>query len=162
VLTGEITLLSLIHTCFLFSFFIKLLIRLGLASPSLSNKIEMVSSVSLTLFMSHPTDCAKDGEITKSVPQSVSRRACCGKLASTALCSCLAANCANESCFGGMNAYSIHWQTHFHNYMRHNTPFYTFNKDSIEHVLQVEEGHGECLRLCLSNMTSHSKVFRRF
>ena len=66
----------------------------------------------------------------------VSLAACGGKLASTALCSCFAANRANESCFGGMNAYSIHWQIHLHNYMRHNTPFYTFNKDNIEHVTQ--------------------------
>ncbi|KAK2167483.1 hypothetical protein LSH36_27g06052 [Paralvinella palmiformis] len=66
-------------------FSIKLLIRLGLGSPSLSIMVGMVSSVSLTLFMSYPTDRAVDGEISKIRPQSVSRRACCGKLASTAL-----------------------------------------------------------------------------
>jgi len=49
----------------------------------------MASPVSLTLFMSYPTDRWS------------------GKLASTALCSCFAANHENESCFGGMNTPSI-------------------------------------------------------
>jgi len=82
--------------------------------------VEMASSVSLTLLMSYPTDHALDSEI----PQNVSHNA------STALCSCFAANHANQSCFGGMNAYSIHWQTHLYNYM--------FNKDNIEHTTQIK------------------------
>jgi len=52
----QITLLSLIHTRLPLSFAIKLLIRLGLASPSSSNMVRMASSVSPTLFMSYPTD----------------------------------------------------------------------------------------------------------
>ena len=54
------------------------------------------------------------------------------------------------------------WQTYLYNYMRNNTPFYTFNKDKIEHVTQLKQGHVECLHFCLSNMTSHSEVFWRF
>ena len=57
---------SLIHTRFLFSFFIKLLIRLGLASPSLPNVVGMASSVSLILSVSYPTDRVIDGEITNT------------------------------------------------------------------------------------------------
>jgi len=105
----KITLLSPIHTRFLFYFSDKLMIRLGFASRCLTNLVGMSSSVSLTLFMSDPTDRAKDDEITY-VPQSVSHRTCCGKLASTALCSCFAANHANESSFWGTNTYSIQWQ----------------------------------------------------
>ena len=39
-----------------------------------------------------------------------------------------AANRANDSCFGGINAYLIPWQIHLHIYMRHNTPFYSLTK----------------------------------
>jgi len=62
--------------------------------------VGMASSASLTLFMSYPIDRAKNGEI-KNVPQSVYRRACCGKSASTALCLRFAANHENEFCFLG-------------------------------------------------------------
>jgi len=48
-----------------YSVSVKLLIRLGIALSSLLNMVGMVSSVSLTLFMSYPTDRATDGEITK-------------------------------------------------------------------------------------------------
>ena len=79
------------------------------------------------------------------VPQSVSRRACYGKLASILLCSYLKANCANESCFGGMITYSTHSQIYLHNCMRHNTPLYTFNKENMEHLTRVKQGHVKCL-----------------
>ena len=78
-------------------------------------------------------------------------------LASTALCSCFGANRANESYFRGINAYSILWQIHSHNYMRQNTPFYTFNKDNIEHVTQLKQDHGECLG---SLSIKHDVIFR--
>ena len=70
----------------------------------------------------------------------------------------LSANRPNESCFGEKNAYSIHWQTHLHNYMLHNKPFYTFNKDNIEHVTPVKQGHGECLA---SIFVKYHITFRR-
>ena len=115
------------HTSYVFKFnlFIALLICLGLASLCLPNMDRMPSSVNLTLFMSSPLGHAKD---------SVSCRVCYGKLTSTTLCSCFAANHTNVSCFVGTNTYSIHWQVHLHNYKRYNTPFYTFNKDNIEYV----------------------------
>jgi len=46
--------------------------------------------------------------------------------------------------------------------MLHNRPFHTFNKDNIEHVIQVKQGRVECVLLYLANMTSHSRDFRRF
>ena len=33
----------------------------------------------------------------------------------------------------------------FHNCMRYNTPLYMLNKDNMEHVIQVKQGHVECL-----------------
>ena len=58
----KITLLSRIHVRFLFSFSIKLLIRLGLALPSLSNIVGMAYSVRLTL-LSYTIDLPREGEI---------------------------------------------------------------------------------------------------
>ena len=29
--------------------------------------------------------------------------------------------------------------------MRHNTPFYMFNKHNMEHITQIKQGHVECL-----------------
>jgi len=43
-----------------------------------------------------------------------------------------------------------------HNCVRHNTPFYMFNKDIMEHVTQVKQGHVECLG-SLVKMTSHRR-----
>jgi len=119
--------------------------------------VGMASSVTLILFMSDSTDRAIDGKITnirssKCLPQSLLWKVgfhCnlfmfCGQSRKRVL-------------FWGMNAYSIHWQTHLHNYMQHNTLFYTFNKNNIEHVTQMS-----VWRLCLLNMTSLSEVFRRF
>jgi len=34
-----------------------------------------------------------------------------------------------------------------YNCMQHNTPFYMFNKDNMEHVTQVKQGHVMWLRL---------------
>ena len=45
--------------------------------------------------------------------------------------------------------------------MRHNTPFYIFNKDNMEHVTQVK-AMWSIWDICLAKMTSHSEVFRRF
>ena len=59
----------------------------------------------------------------------------------------------------GIIAYSIHWQAYLHNYMRHNTLFYTFNKDNIEHVIKVKQGHGECLA---SMFVKDDVTFRSF
>ena len=109
--------------------------------------VGMEPSLSLTLFMSYLIDGAKDGEITNIRPSVFLAELVLGKLASTALCSCFAANHAPESRFGETNAYSIHWLIHLHNYMWHNILFYTFNKDNIEHVAQVKQGHVEYLRL---------------
>jgi len=53
--------------------------------------------------------------------------------------------------FWGTNAYSIHWQIHFHNYKRHSRTFNIFNKGNIEYIY-----------LWLSKMTSHSDVFLIF
>jgi len=58
------TLLSFIHTFFLVSFSIKMVIRLGLELPSLLNMVGTASSVSLTPLISYPTDRAIDGELT--------------------------------------------------------------------------------------------------
>ena len=60
---------------------------------------------------------------------------------------------------GEMNAYSIHWETYLRKYMGHNTPFYTFNKDNIEHLSQVKQGHGECLA---SMFVKYDVTFRIF
>jgi len=98
----KITLLSLTHTRFLLNLSIKPLIRLGLASHCLSTMFGMASSVNLTLFVAYLIDRDKVTEITY-VPQSVSRRTCCGKLASSALCSRFVSNHANEFYFAGTN-----------------------------------------------------------
>ena len=45
-----------------------------------------------------------------------------------------------------------------HNCMWHNTPFYMFHKDNMEHVTHK----GSVWGLCLAKMTSHSEIFRRF
>jgi len=60
---------------------------------------------------------------------------------------------------GVKNAYSIHWHIPYHNYIRHNTPFYTFNKDNLEKVTQVKQGHGECLS---SKLVKYDVTLRRF
>ena len=142
-------------TRFLFSFSIKLLIRFGLASSSLSDMIRAASSVSLTLFMSYSTYRDIDGEITnilssKCLPQSLLWQV-------GFHCSLLwvAANCANQSRFGILKAYSFYSQTQLHKYMWHSTPFYSFNEATIEHRLNK----ATC-SFCLANMTSHSEVFR--
>ena len=112
---------------FLFSFSIKLLIRLDLGSPSLPNMVGMTYDVSLTLFMSYPTDRAIDGEITnirssKCLPQSFLWQISfdCNMLM-------FRSQSRKRVLFWG-DDYSIHWQTYLHNYMWQNTPFYTFNK----------------------------------
>jgi len=90
--------------------------------------VGMSSSVSLTLFMSYLIDRANDAKIKTYVPQSISRRACCAKIAFAAICSCFAPNHANKTCFEG----TIHWLIHLHNYKRYVKPFYRFNNDDIE------------------------------
>jgi len=101
--------------------------------------------------MSYSIDHAEDGELARRFSQSLLRQVgfhC-------TLCSCLAANHANESCFLGTNAYIPSTD-----YKRHNTPFYTFNNDNTEFVIQVLAiGHGECL---MSMFVKDDVIFRRF
>jgi len=41
----------------------------------------------------------------------------------------------------------------------HNRPFYTFNKDNIEYVTQVNQGHSECL---VAMFVKDDVIFRSF
>ena len=141
----KITPLSLIHTHFLFNLSIKLLIRLGLVLHCSTNTVGMASCLSLTLFISYPTDRAKGGEITnihssKCFPQSLLQQ-----VGFHCTLFVFRSQSHKRVLFWGMNAYSIHWQIHLHNYKHRNTSFYMFNKDNIEYVIQVKQGHSECL-----------------
>jgi len=119
----------------------------------------MASFVSLTRFMSCPTDRDIDSEITntrssKCLPQSLLWQV---DFHWTPFA--FRSQSLKQILFWGINAYYIHWQIHLHNYMRQNTQFYTFNKDNIE---QETQAAASVWRLCLSKMTSDSEVFRRF
>jgi len=140
--TLKITLVSLIHTSFLFNFSIKLLIHLGLASRCLTNMVGMASSVSLTLFMSYTIDHAKDSEITNIHSSKCFTQSLLWQVAFHCTLFRFCSQTCKRVLFWGINVHSIHWQIHLHNNKWHNAPFYMFNKDNLEYVTQVNQGHG--------------------
>ena len=98
--TPKITPLSSMHTRLLFNFSIKLLNRLDLKSRYLSNIVGMAFCEAGILHVISRSN--NEHTFLKAFPS----RACCGKLASTALCSCFAANRANEVCFWGQRMHT--------------------------------------------------------
>jgi len=115
----------------------------------------MASSVtaSLILFMSYPNYRAKDGDITNT--RSSNFKASPAELAVTSwllLHSVRVSQSITQTSLVFMPIY-------LYDYKWHNRPFYKLNRDSVEYVTQVKQGHRECLA---SMFVKYDITFRRF
>ena len=113
-------------------------------SHCLTNMVGMVSSVSLTLFMSYTTDRAMDGEITNITFLKVF-------LAELAVASWLpslfmfCSQSRKRVLYFGNECILYPLHIHLHIYKRHKTQFLTFKTDNAECITQVKQGHEMCL-----------------
>ena len=110
--------------------------------------VGMASSVSLPLFMSYPIDRAKEGEITNILFSRCFPQSLLWQVGFDCTLFMFRSQSRRPLLFWGTNAYSIHWEIHWNSY---NTPFYMFNNENIEFVLQM---------LVKNNATFW--IFRRF
>ena len=109
--TPNITLLSLIHTHFLFNFPITLLIHLSLPSPTLSNMFGMASIVSLTETIRVISNCPCHKRRNNEHPF----LKILWQVGFHCTLFVFPSQSRKQVPFWWTSAYSNHWQTHLHN-----------------------------------------------